>query len=301
MKNAMSKLCSAMLVLGVVGCGGAAVEGENEDGLSASKQTHVSVRRDERKCASPACGGYYVRDANKATAEQYVASLDFSASGLDDATVAKVTSAPAGELVLLGKLTAADSKTRLRSFKVSSAFRGMPGFSAPAGDSVYSVSLTNIQCVAAPCLNKVATRINDGVATWFSGFDVGAASAGFVDQGWLVSRVRDHGALVAAQVVDGVKLSAGHDQVLAAAQVFVKLPETASCAPSGTGAAYVCPADQVAVFQRDENRCLKAVGCSKPGVCSQAVPSCAAGYTLVQWRAGANGCLASACDPTFSR
>jgi len=300
MKNTFSKLCSAMLVLGAIGCGGAAVDGENEDGLSASKQTHVTIRRDERKCASPACGGYFVSDANKTTAEQYVAALTFGA-GFDDATIANINSAPAGELVLFGKLTAADSKTKVRSFKVTSAFRGMPGFSVPAGDSIFAVVSTPMQCVAAPCLNKAATRLNDGAVTHFSAFDVGAVSAGFVDQGWLVSRVRDHGALVAAQIVDGVKLTAGHDQVLAAAQVFIKLPETTSCSPSGTGAAVLCPADQVAVFQRDENRCVKQVGCSKPGVCSQAMPSCAAGYSLVQWRAGPNACLTSVCDPTFSR
>ena len=299
MKNELVKLCSAMLVLGVVGCGGAAAVGEGEDDLSATKQTHVSIRRDQRQCALPACGGFYVRDANKTTAEQYVEALDFSATGLDAATIAQVQQAPASELVLFGRLTALSAKSKQRSFKVTAAYRGMPGAAAPTGDAVYSTGTTHIQCVTSPCLNKTATMINDGTVKYFSTLDLGAASAGFVDQAWLASRVRDHGALVAAQIVDGEKLKAGPDQVLAAAQVFVKLPETVACPPN-RAMPVQCAAGQVATFERDENRCLTQVSCVKVGVCPQHVPACGPGYTLTQWHAGASGCLAAACDPTFS-
>ena len=299
MKNELLKLCSAMLVLGAIGCGGNAAEGESEDELSATKLTHVSLRRDERRCAAPTCGGFYVRDANKGTAEQYVETLDFSASKLDEATIAGINAAPASELVLQGRLTAVSSKSKQRSFRVTSAFRGMPGLAVPSGDAVYATATTRIQCVAAPCLDKTATKINDGSVTYFSTLDLGAASAGFVDQAWLASRVRDHGALVAAQVVDGAKLQTGADKVLAAAQVFVKLPEAVACPPN-RAMPIQCAAGQVATFARDENRCLTQVACVKPGVCSQLVPSCGAGYSLVQWRSGASGCQTSVCEPTFS-
>ena len=300
MKNELRNILAVVLVaVGFYGCGGAAADGESEDSLSQSKKSHVTVRRDQRRCPSPACGGYFVRDANKTTSEQYVGSLDFSAAGLDGATIDPVVGAPAGEIILLGKLTPADAKTKVRSFKVSAAWRGMPGRMPAAGDMLFSAASTGIQCIAAPCHNQAATKLNDTAITSFSHYDVASASTDFVDQEWLTSRVRDHGGLVAARIVDGVKLAAGPERVLAASQVFVKLPETAGpCTKAQVNLS--CAAGEMVVYQRDQDRCAMPVACARPGVCTQSMPSCDEGYSLVQWRSGPNACNASACDPTFS-
>ena len=300
MKNELVKLAAvAMVAVGVVGCGGAASEGETEDGLGASKKSHVTLRRDQRRCASPGCGGYFVRDANKTTPEQYVYTIDFSATGFDGPTSDKVLGAAANEIVLYGKLSPVDPKTNVRSFKVSSAYRGMPGRSAAAGDAFFNATATHIQCVAAPCQDQSALKLNDTAKTSFSHYDVAAASTGFVDQVWLAARVREHGALVAASIVDGQKMAAGSERVLAASQVFVKLPESAG--PCTKAPIHLnCAKDEVIVYQRDADRCVMPSACVKPGVCAAMVPSCDAGYSLVQWRSGPNACNASACDPTFS-
>jgi hypothetical protein len=296
----MKTVCTAVLILSLAACGGAATIDENEDALSAGSKTSVTARRDVRRCASPACGGWFLRDANRKTAEQYVWTLDFAAAGFDDATAGKILTAPPEDLLLQGKLGSADAKTKQRTFQVHDAWRGLPGVGAAAGDALFAAwTEPHIACVAAPCLNQTARKVNASATVAFSQYDVGAAVKDLVDADWLTSRVRAHGALVAARVVEGAKLAAGPEKVLAISQVFVKLPERAG--PCRAAPTKACAAGEEVVYQRDENRCVNAVGCVKPGLCVALAPSCAEGYSLVQWRSAPLACHASACDPAFSR
>jgi hypothetical protein len=62
----------------------------------------------------------------------------------------------------------------------------------------------------------------------------------------------------------------------------------------------VCPdATPVTTYTRDANLCLDFAACVTPGVCTLAVPACAAGYTLESWASGPQGCAQYACDPSF--
>jgi hypothetical protein len=299
MKIDLMKLGAVVLVSGVVACGGGqGADDVSTDGLSTTTKSYVSVRRDARKCPAPGCGGWFVQDLNGSGAEQYVTSLDFSAAGLDSATIDRVQENGA-DVVLYGKLGAADAKTKLRDFKASTAWRGLPGVKAASGDIFFTAAEQKVTCATAPCFDKKASRLNKTTTAGFSSYDLGAALKPYVDGEWLTSLVNTQGAIVAGQLVDGAKMAAGTDKVLAATQIFMKLPEQApSCIKSWVPR---CDnADEVVIYARDENRCVNAVGCAKPGVCSDLVPTCDQGYQLVQWTAGANACNAFACDPQFS-
>ncbi len=297
----MMAFCSA-LVLGAVACGGSEQAADGQDDLSATTKTFVSFHVDARRCSSPACGGFFVRDLNKAAAaETYVSAIDYSGAGLDQSQLAALSSVSASELVLFGKLGALNKATKTRSFQVAAVYRGLPGISAAAGDLFYRASdkSSALACVLAPCMNQLAAQVNGTASTSFSSYSVAGASKGFVDQQWLVSQVRSGAALVAGQIVDGTKEAGGVDKVLAASQVFFKLPGgLATCAPA---AAPACAAGELPTFERDGNRCLASTGCATAGVCPQMMPSCDAGYTMVEWRHGPNACFAAACDPSFLR
>jgi hypothetical protein len=290
---------SVVVAVALSACGGGEMVDEGQDGLSTSTKTYIVLRNDARKCAAPACGGYFIRDANKpGSAETYVAQLDLSNTGFSDEDAAKVMGAPASELLLYGKLGKLDSR-KVRAFLVYAAYRGMPGVAPTAGDTLFTATAKSVSCVAAPCLNQVATPLSGAAARPFSTYSVEGAAQAFVDQQWLTAQVAHHGAIVAGSIVQGAQQAAGADQVLAASQVFLKLPNGMSpCvkAPINLN----CGADEVVTYVRDENRCLMPDKCVKPGVCSAMRPACGDGYTLQSWTAAPNGCEVAACDPTFS-
>jgi hypothetical protein len=301
---AMKSFSWAVLVLlGLVGCGagsvdaGADVDGEGDALLSTTTPGFVTFKVDTRTCAAPACGGFYLSQPNRSVADIYVATLDWSKSGLSASEIAKATGAAAGEVVLRGTLTRQDSKTHTKNFVVLDAYRGMPGRTPNSGDALFTVAGNGKVCVAAPCNSFTATKLNSSAQPKdFSNLSVASAAAAFVDQTWLNDRVVGGGALVFASLVSGEKLAAGTEKVLDATQVYVHLPEGPGACPHHVIA---CGSGQVQVFERDTNRCVISTGCMAPGMCSMMMPSCPAGYTLSSWRSDSNGCNAFACDPTW--
>jgi hypothetical protein len=302
MKNA---LMAAVLML--VGCGVSqteVTEGDvlETDGaeLSASSRTYVTFTRDFRRCIAPLCGGYWVTDVNRASpTPRYVNALDFTKSGLDQATIDKIWEGDT-QIVLRGKLGAAESRYNTRPFIVSDAWRGMPGVTAVAGDKYFKVESLTIYCIKAPCPSMEATRVNAGGSAMVDALDVTDASLDRVDQTWLKNRIAEHGALVTAKVVNGAFISGTYEKVLSANQVFVHLPEAPGPCPLVKMPA--CANGLVRTYERNEDRCvLPSFTCVTPGVCAQYFPSCAEGYELQQWSGGSHACPVFACDPTFSR
>jgi hypothetical protein len=279
---------------------GCSVEsGAEDDALSASSRSYVTVRHDQRKCASPKCGGYFVRDVNRSTAERYVSSLDFShAPDLDDEAKGQVTGAPDGELVLRGKLGPLDAKSGTRAFLVYEAYRGMPGRGAAAGDVFFDVTKNDPphECFAAPCNNLVAHRLNSTKTTSYTRTD--ADVGGFVDAAWLEHRVEDDSAIVAGTIANGDVQAAGPEQVLTASQVFVRLPERLGPCPA-LAIPNCAASGKVASFVRTPDRCVTFHACVTPGVCALYLPACEDGYSLVSWNGGPHGCEQHACEPTW--
>ena len=273
---------------------------EGEDGLSATSQSYVTLRPDLRKCMSPLCGGYYVADVNRVTLnEKYVSGLDFSLANLSPDDEDAVRSAPTGELLLRGKLGPLEAQFKTRQFRVTEAYRGMPGVQNAAGESFFRAQdrVPAINCFAAPCNNEVATRLNYAPTTSFTRLSVDRAALALVDKDWLARRVLAHGALVAGKFVNGAVFGAGPEKVLDASQVYLRVPDFAGPCPAVRLAQ--CPPGSTWTYTRSADRCLIPVGCVPQGICPLYVPSCAPGYQLASWRAAPSACARFACDPGF--
>jgi hypothetical protein len=270
------------------------------DDLSASSRSYVTLTHDARKCMSPVCGGYWVKDVNRKTAAQYVSGLDFSASGLDQAVVDVVLAAPPEELVLRGKLGPVESAHNTRAFLVSEAYLGMPGMTPAAGEVFYQAKdrSPTISCFAAPCPNEAATKLNATAKTYFSGYSVARAAAVLVDQDWLIERINHDGAIVAAKIVDGQAFPAGKEQVLDASQVYLRADAVKGPCPAFKLAA--CPKGQVWTYTRDQDLCLHPDKCVLDAGCpSLQPPKCASGYDVASYRIDAPSCVHLSCDPGF--
>lgn len=85
-------------------CAAPECAGVDADCGAVTVSSYVSLRRDYRKCIAPACGGYFTQALNQpASAEQYVSRLDFSQSGLSQATIDTLLGAGDGRLIAFGQ------------------------------------------------------------------------------------------------------------------------------------------------------------------------------------------------------
>lgn len=270
-----------------------AAEGE----LGTVTRSFVVLRRDTRRCVSPMCGGWWVRDVNRATVrEVYVNGLDFSQSNLlMEEHQADVLNAGDFEVVLYGKLGRAESAYDTRPFLVTTAWRGMPTVKFGAGDTFYRVQSVDIRCITAPCPSLSATKLHTAGKTLHHDVNVARAALTGVDQDWMMDRVVSKDALVAGRFVDGARVGTGVEKVLDASQVFMKLPDMTQSCPRPL--VPQCPEGTVNLWTRNENRCLMPAGCGGGGACIAVVPSCADGYELVSWTGGRFACTQHACDP----
>jgi hypothetical protein len=272
------------------------------DELSVSRLSFVTLRPDTRRCHAPQCGGYWIRDVNASatTPETYVAALDFTKSGLDDATIAKVTSADATELVLNGRLSTLFPTTNTQNFFVFAAYRGLPQITYGATDVFYQAADFDpiVDCFAAPCPEGTATKLNKTTTVVYDRIDVSAAALSNVDASWLHAEVAQKNAVVAGKIVNGKLIAGRYEHVLAADQIFLKLP--AQPGPCLAGPVQSCSGDTpVGTFSRNTNLCLVPTGCVASFACSHALPACADGYTRSSWNALPFGCPTYTCDPTF--
>ena len=260
--------------------------------LSTVYWSHVTIRHDDRRCASPMCGGWWVKDVNRPNSrEQYVSALNFAPSKLDDASI-ELAQGP--DVVLQGRLELSRGSSYYK-FRVFNAWRGLPGKAPGARDTFYRVNTANIQCVRAPCPSLSSYKLNNGATSYFMGTDLSRASTGQLDQDWVISRINTKGALVAGTFTQVNRVGVGTETILDAAQVYLKLPELPGPCPQFKLAA--CQPGYVHSYTRNEDRCIVPTGCVIAPRCAQIRPGCATDYTAVTW----NGpCPQWSCDPTFT-
>jgi hypothetical protein len=240
--------------------------------LSGATRAYVTLTKDQRKCASPMCGGWFATDVNKANATaHYVAGLDFSSSTLDAGAQQLVTDAPDGEIVIYGKLGPAGAQGT-RDLIVTDAYRGMPDMAPAATDVYYTVS------------NLTARKLNGGAKTHYTTTDTNVGH--FIQADWLKESVEDDGAIIVGTLSNGT---------LKASQVFLKLPEVAGICPDFV---QQCPTGEVETFNRTPDRCLISAGCVAHHPCPLFLPYCGPDYEAVSW-VHTNGCSMVTCDPAW--
>lgn len=267
-------------------------ESVSVDAVSAFSDAVVSLRRDLRRCAAPACGGYFVRDINRSGAEVYVRALDFARAGLDAQSVDDVRDAPDGAVLLRGRLGALDYRSNTRALLVAEAWRALPGVEGRAGDVVYRID-RGAACVGLPCPRWRATRVNVGSFASFHELLASVEVSPWLDRAWLLQEAYTRGALV----LGATRRVRSYYTVLDASQVFLRLPQRAACRTPSVAA---CPAGQSRSFSRGLDRCLTPGACVTPGACDAVPVACPEGYIARRW-ADASGCTAAVCDPAFAR
>jgi hypothetical protein len=274
----MRGLFLVVVAAGLAGCSGGPGSTEPTGSESAALSSDGTSRMTEHAVRAPAFvtlsaaskGGFEVSRANSSSSPQHVGQLDFSKSGLDAATVAAVTAAPADELVLEGTVSSG-------TLFVTAVYRGMPAVTYDSSATFYQAG------------GPVAHALNETVTRSFTSVDATAAALPHVDPTWLAWEVTSNGAIVAGHVTQATK-------TLTAQQVFLPLPYVRGpCVVTGP----ICKLGQVPTYTRDQKLCFDFAGCEAPGICPYFVPECGSGYTLASWTGTSSACTVYACDPSF--
>jgi len=136
-------------------------------GTLQENSTFFTIRPDMRKCASPMCGGYFVKQVNQPTTrcangrnmtECYVADIDWNGAPEVDAKQALVR----GSLVTRG-----DRNGKYGTLKVTETWESTSS-DKPLGD-YYRVRDLGIRCIAAPCETHSEFKLNTALAEKIAG------------------------------------------------------------------------------------------------------------------------------------
>jgi hypothetical protein len=159
--------------------------------LKASSSYYVVTQADMRKCASPMCGGYFVKSVNQPLTrcsdgtfkkECHAFTLNTEALGWSDDQRALFNEQFAsGKAVVRGKLAvgAVPMSDTIKGdvLTITEAWQGQ-ALSKPTG-VFYSVKSTGIVCITAPCPSLGATPLNVPLAkTTNPDLDLAASGAG---------------------------------------------------------------------------------------------------------------------------
>jgi hypothetical protein len=299
--RAFATITGLVGVFGLLAGCAAQVGGEDAASESAelSKSTATFVTLSVPACKRGPCPAYIAEDVNRNTLARSIGNLDFSRTGFTKDTIAKITSAPAGEIVLKAKLGPVQYKTNLPSLIVIDAYRGMPGVTFDSTAVFYQGADFSppVECFAAPCPEGSTAKLNTTMTSSYDSIDVSGAAESFVSQDWLRAQVAYEHVIVAGTIAAGPKVGTRATRVLTAEQIFVKMPAAPAECPQFKLAA--CPEGQVRTYTRSADLCELPGECVTPGICAFFLPACADGYTRASWVGGPNACPQYGCDPTF--
>lgn len=233
----------------------------------ASTSTYYTIRRDVRRCASPMCGGYFVRRVNQARTlcangryarDCYVAEIDWNGHGEVEPNRALIR----GDIVR----NIHSRFGRLGRFRVRESWEA-GGTNAPSGD-YFRVRDLGIRCITHPCLTHHEARLNTRVSRRVAGVELNDAGANdAVTQQAFTAMTSQEGILVSGwnRPVVG---PGGRAQTLRASQFYLRARasggSTKPCIKTGCSG-QVCSDEEVVTTceYRPEYDCYKRARCER--------------------------------------
>ena len=182
----------------------------------ASTSNFYSFRRDLRRCASPRCGGYFVKLVNQSRtrcadnrfqSECYVAEINWGREPQ-----------PEGERALLrGSMRL---RARFGVFRVTEVWQAASA-NAPS-DKFFRVRDRGLRCIAAPCATHHEATLNSSAHRNIAGVDLSGAGAGDNEVGEATAAMTSPDGILASGTHSIVTGPAGRMQMLKASQFYLR-------------------------------------------------------------------------------
>lgn len=197
----------------------------------SSTSSFYTIRHDLRRCASPMCGGYFIKLANqsrtrcvngRAMPECYVAAIEWNGQPEADKD---------GTLVRGTVMTRGLRTGKYGVLNASEVWE--PVGANPASGMFFRVRDRGIRCIAAPCETHHEAKLNTSVSRNVAGVDLAGANG---------SESAVTQALTAMTSTDGILVSGSHEpvtgpagrsQTLKATQFYLRATSPTASSPSG--------------------------------------------------------------------
>lgn len=182
----------------------------------ASTSSFYSFRRDMRRCASPRCGGYFVKLVNQARtrcadnrlqAECYVAEINWGRQPQQDNERA----------LLRGSI---QRRGRFGRFRVTEVWEAA-GPNQPT-DNFYRVRDRGLRCIAAPCPSHAEATLNTTASRSIAGVDLSAVGAPDEAVGEATQAMTSRDGILVSGNHTTVTGPAGRRQMLRAQQFYLR-------------------------------------------------------------------------------
>jgi len=147
---------------------------------------YYTVRRDFRRCASPICGGYFIKQVNlKATpcldgvfrSECYVSAIDWNSLKVSSSQLAKIQNDDGSRLLLLGNIVPVTFPGfgEFGNLRVKEAF--IAATNAPAKGTFVGLKDNGIRCITTPCFSTNKLVLNKPKISQVSSIDLSQTGA----------------------------------------------------------------------------------------------------------------------------
>jgi len=229
--------------------------------LAADTSNFFTFREDVRKCASPMCGGYFIKRVNqpqtvcangRTMTECYVASIDWNGAAEVDAKRGLIR----GTIETRG-----DRNGKYGVLRVTEVWEALND-DKPSGE-YFLVKDTGVRCVAAPCASYSEIKLNTKLEQKIAG--VSPSSDENSDQ-WAKAMTGEEGVIVVGNHAD-VTGPAGRSQTLKATQFYLRKSSAVALKPCiKTGCSgQVCSDHDVITtcIYRTEYECYKKATCER--------------------------------------
>jgi hypothetical protein len=253
---------------------------DSKSDISGGTYTFYTVTRDLRRCASPFCGGYWIKRVNASTtkchdgryAEScYVATLDSTRLGLEEAALSKVEGAinsafSHGPVLLRGVFTRKDWGANLGyqgEFRATEAWLGQ-GPNLPEGPFAMAED-TGVRCFTFPCNSIREKKLNSSATAYLA--EIGWDDSGADDEliGTAATKLVDDAVIIAGDRYS-VRGPGGRGKARSATQFYFRAVDEVQAECVKTGCSGQICADEN-VFStcefRPEYACYREATCER--------------------------------------
>ena len=231
----------------------------------ASTSSFYSFRRDLRRCASPRCGGYFVKLVNERRtrcadnrfqSECYVASIDWNGEAEPDSDRGLVRGT-----IRMGR----DQNRGFGVFRATEVWHAASA-NEPSG-TFFRVRDRGIRCIAAPCPTHHEARLNSAVSRNVAGVDLSGAGASDSSVSEATAAMTGPNGIIVSGDHSPVSGPAGRSQMLKATQFYLRARKTTTqkpCMKTGCSG-QVCSDKEVITTceYRTEYECYKRASCER--------------------------------------